>query len=304
MILIQKKYVDIERLKDKYASAFHVGEHITITEKIDGANASVAYDAEKGCLVAFSRRQMLNADNTLQGFYAHVLTFDPIKWADVTSNGRYIVFGEWLVKHTIRYPDEFMRQFYVFDVWDTQIEQYVPWFLTHQIANALGLKTVPLFYDGEFTSWDDIYTMVGRTHMGAEPTGEGIVIKSQDRLDNKFSGTPAYVKIVAKEFSEVHQSKPQKEIDPEKIAARQAAEDLAATIVTQRRVEKVIQKFVEDGIVPENWNEKDLGTIAKNLPRAIYDDCVKEEQETVNQIDNFGKICASLAMKHARNLVK
>lgn len=300
----QKKYVDIERLKDKYASAFRAGEHITITEKIDGANAAVAYDAEKDCLVAFSRRQMLNADNTLQGFYAHVLTFDPVKWADVTSNGRYIVFGEWLVKHTIRYPDEFMRQFYVFDVWDTQIEQYVPWFLTHQIANALGLKTVPLFYDGEFTSWDDIYAMVGRTHMGAEPTGEGIVIKSQDRLDNKFSGTPAYVKIVAKEFSEVHQSKPQKEIDPAKIAARQAAEDLAATIVTQRRVEKVIQKFVEDGIVPENWDEKDLGTIARNLPRAIYDDCVKEERETVNQIDNFGKICASLAMKHARNLVK
>lgn len=302
--MIQKKYVDIERLKDKYAPAFHVGEHITITEKIDGANAAVAYDAEKGCLVAFSRRQMLNADNTLQGFYAYVLTFDPVKWADVTSNGRYIVFGEWLVKHTIRYPDEFMRQFYVFDVWDTQIEQYVPWFLTHQIANALGLKTVPLFYDGEFTSWDDIYTMVGRTHMGAEPTGEGIVIKSQDRLDNKFSGTPAYVKIVAKEFSEVHQSKPQKEIDPAKIAARQAAEDLAATIVTQRRVEKIIQKFIEDNIVPENWDEKDLGTIARNLPRAIYDDCVKEEREIVNQIDNFGKICASLAMKHARNLVK
>lgn len=300
----QKRYVDIERLKDKYASAFHVGEHITITEKIDGANAAVAYDAENGCLVAFSRRQMLNADNTLQGFYAHVLTFDPVKWADATSNGRYIVFGEWLVKHTIRYPDEFMRQFYVFDVWDTQIEQYVPWFLTHQIANALGLKTVPLFYDGEFTSWDDIYAMVGRTHMGAEPTGEGIVIKSQDRLDNKFSGTPAYVKIVAKEFSEVHQSKPQKEIDPAKIAARQAAEDLAATIVTQRRVEKVIQKFVEDNLIPEDWDEKDLGTLARNLPRAIYDDCVKEEREIVNQIDNFGKICASLAMKHARNLVK
>lgn len=46
------------------------------------------------------------------------------------------------------------------------------------------------------------------------------------------------------------------------------------------------------------------GTMARNLPRAIYDDCVKEERETVNQIDNFGKICASLAMKHARNLVK
>lgn len=28
-----KKYKDIERLKDKYAPAFKVGEHITITEQ-------------------------------------------------------------------------------------------------------------------------------------------------------------------------------------------------------------------------------------------------------------------------------
>lgn len=302
--MVQKHYLDIERLKDKYAMAFKTGEHITVSEKIDGANASIRYDAETGSLVAFSRRQRLTEDNNLQGFYTYVLTLDPVKWANVTSNGRYIVFGEWLVKHTIKYPDILMRQFYVFDVWDTEVEQYVPWFLTHQIAQALGLKTVPIFYDGEFTSWEDLYTLVGRTQMQAEPTGEGIVIKSQDRLDNKFSGTPAYVKIVAKEFSEVHQSKPQKEIDPAKIAAKQAAEAQAETIVTQRRVEKAIQKFIEDNLIREDWDEKDLGTIAKILPRAIYNDCVKEEPETVAQIENFGKVCAGIAMRHARALVK
>lgn len=300
----QKKYVDIERLKDKYAMAFKTGEHITVSEKIDGANASIRYDAETGSLAAFSRRQRLTEDNNLQGFYAYVLTLDPVKWADVTSNGRFIVFGEWLVKHTIKYPDDLMHKFYVFDVWDTEADQYVPWFLTYQIAQALGLKTVPIFYDGEFTSWEDLYALVGRTEMQAEPTGEGIVIKSQDRLDNKFSGTPAYVKIVAKEFSEVHQSKPQKEIDPAKIAAKQAAEAQVETIVTQRRVEKTIQKFVEDNLIPEDWDEKSLGAIAKILPRAVYDDCVKEEPEIVAQIENFGKLCAQVAMKHARALVK
>lgn len=301
--MVQKHYLDIERLKDKYALAFKQGEHIICQEKIDGANASIRYDAETGSLVAFSRRQKLTSENTLQGFYTFMLTLDPVLWADVTSNGRYIVFGEWLVKHTIKYPDDFLRTFYVFDVWDTEIGQYVPWFLTHQIANALGLKTVPVFYDGEFTTWDDLYAMVGRTQMQAEPTGEGIVIKSQDRLDNKFSGTPAYVKIVAKEFSEVHQSKPH-EVDPEKLAAKQAAEVLAMTIVTERRVQKAIEKFIEDGVIPEDWDEKNLGDIAKVLPRAIYEDCVKEEPETVAQIENFGKVCAGIAMKHARNLVK
>lgn len=299
----QKKYLDIERLKEKYMSAFNKGEHIVIQEKLDGANSAICYDAETGSLVAFSRRQRLTEDNNLQGFYVYVLTLDPVKWADVTSNGRYIVFGEWLVKHTIKYPDTLMRQFYVFDVWDTEVEQYVPWFLTHQIAQALGLKTVPIFYDGEFTSWEDLYTFVGRTEMQAEPTGEGIVIKSQDRLDNKFSGTPAYVKIVAKEFSEVHQSKPQKEIDPAKIAAKQAAEALALTIVTERRIIKGLEKFIEDAIIPTDWDEHDMPTIARNLPRAIYNDCLKEEPEVVSQIKNFGKICGTLTMKHVRNIL-
>ena len=297
-----KKYKDIERLKDKYAPAFKAGEHVTITEKIDGANASIVVN-EDGTLTACSRRNELDQNNTLQGFYDFVQTLDAsIVSAALTS--RYILFGEWLVKHTIRYPEDKMKQFYVFDVYDTETEQYMPWDFTKQIAEFIGLKTVPLFYDGPFISWEHIYSFVGKTEMGGEPTGEGVVIKSQDRLDNKFSGTPEYVKIVAKEFSEVHQSKPQKEIDPAKVAAKQAAEDLAATIVTARRVEKSIQKLVEDGIVPEDWDEKSLGVIAKHLPRAVYNDCVKEEPETVAQIENFGKICGSLTMKLAREAVK
>ena len=296
-----KKYKDIERLKDKYAPAFKAGEHITITEKIDGANASIVVN-EDGTLTACSRRNELNQNNTLQGFYDFVQTLDAsIVSAALTS--RYILFGEWLVKHTIRYPEDKMKQFYVFDVYDTETEQYMPWDFTKQIAEFIGLKTVPLFYDGPFISWEHIYSFVGKTEMGGEPTGEGVVIKSQDRLDNKFSGTPEYVKIVAKEFSEVHQSKPQKEIDPEKVAARQAAEDLAATIVTARRITKGLEKFIEDALIPVDWDEHDMSTIARNLPRAIYNDCLKEESETVSQIENFGKICGTLTMRHVRNIL-
>ena len=297
-----KKYVDIERLKDKYAMAFTSGEHITITEKIDGANASIAVD-ENGNLIAFSRRNQLTPENNLQGFYEYVQSLDSFMISCVLGT-RYIFFGEWLIKHTIRYPEDKMKQFYVFDIWDNKTEQYLPWEEVEQRAEFCGLKMVPVFYNGPFISWEHVYSFVGKTEMGGEPTGEGIVVKSQDRLDNKFSGTPAYVKIVAKEFSEVHQSKPQKNIDPEKIAAKQAAQELAETIVTERRVQKTIEKFIEDNIIPEDWDEKNLGIIAKNLPRAIYNDCIKEEPETVDKIEDFGKICASIAMKHARNLIK
>lgn len=296
-----KKYVDIERLKEKFVTVFTAGEHITITEKIDGANASIAV-GEDGKLIAFSRRNQLTPESTLQGFYEFVQTLDSSIISCVLGT-RYIFFGEWLVKHSIKYPENKMKQFYVFDVWDTEIEQYLPWEQTKQMAEFCGLNLVPLFYDGPFTTWDEVTKFVGKTEMGGEPTGEGIVIKSQDRLDNKFSGTPAYVKIVAKEFAEVHQSKAH-EVDPEKLAAREAAVAKAETIVTKRRVEKTIQKFIEDGIIPENWDEKNLGAIAKVLPKAVYEDCIKEEQETVLSIEGFGKICGSLSMKYARELVK
>lgn len=296
-----KKYVDIERLKDKYATAFTKGEHITITEKVDGANASIYCNSDK-TVSCCSRRQDLTLENNLQGFYEYVQTLDPTIIYDAIGT-KYIIFGEWLVKHSIAYPQEKYKKFYIFDVWNTETEQYMPWSFTKQVAEFLGISTVPLFYDGPFISWEHVSSFVGKTEMGGEPTGEGVVVKSQDRLDNKFSGTPAYVKIVAKEFSEVHQSKSH-EVDPEKLVARQVAQDIALTIVTKRRVEKCLQKFVEDGIIPENWDEKNLGAIAKILPKAVYEDCVKEEQETVLSIEGFGKICGSLTMKFARELVK
>lgn len=295
-----KKYVDIERLKDKYALAFTKGEHIVVTEKIDGANASILTRDDN--IIACSRRNELTPDNKLQGFYDFVQTLNAKDIADVLGTN-YILFGEWLVKHTIKYPENRMRQFYVFDTFNIETDQYMPWDFTKNVANTLGLNTVPVLYDGPFTSWEDLYALVGKTEMDAEPTGEGIVIKSQDRLDNKFSGTPAYVKIVAKEFSEVHQSKVHN-VDPEKIAQKERDIALVETIVTERRVEKIIQKLVEDGVVPTDWDEKNLGTIAKVLPKLCFEDCVKEEPEVVSQVENFGKLCASTSMKHAKNLVK
>ena len=297
-----RKYTDIERLKDKYALAFHEGEHIVCQEKIDGANASFCYDSSTNILVAFSRKKQLDEANGLNGFYEFVSNLN-VDFYKTVLGDELIIFGEWLIPHTVKYPESKYRNFYVFDVFDRRLGHYLPWSETKRIAEVCGLQTVPLFYDGPFTSWDDIYKLVGQTKMEASPVGEGQVIKSQDRLDNKSSNTPPYVKIVAAKFSEVHQSKPH-EVDPEKLAAKQAAEALAATIVTERRVQKLIEKAIDDGRLRADWDEKDLGTIAKFLCKDTYADCVKEEPETVAQIENFGKIAAGIAMKLARGLVK
>ena len=307
-----KKYLDIERCKQKYAETFNVGEDIVIQEKIDGSNASIRYDEESGTLKAFSRRLELNADNTLNGFWDYVQTLNLDTFKEILGS-RYIVFGEWMgAKHAIKYPENVYGKFWMFDVWDTQTEQYLPHEETRSFYDKLivcgneenKFNFVPVFYIGKFESWEKTSELVGRTEVGAEPLGEGIVIKRQDCLDSKSSRLPFYVKIVSEQFSEVHKSKKQKAIDPEAIAKKEANLALAATIVTPQRVQKMIYKFIEDGLLPQDWDEHNLKDISKILPNAIYKDCVKEENETVQQVEDFGKIAAKLSMSIVRDLIK
>lgn len=307
-----KKYLDIERCKQKYAETFNVGENIVIQEKIDGSNASIRYDEESGTLKAFSRRLELNSENTLNGFWDYVQSLNTIAFKEVLGS-RYIVFGEWMgAKHAIKYPEDVYGKFWMFDVWDTQTEQYLPYEETRAFYGRLiacgnkGKKFnfVPVFYIGKFESWEKTMELVGKTEVGAEPSGEGIVIKRQDCLDSKSSRLPFYVKIVSEQFSEVHKSRKQKAIDPAAIAKKEANIALAATIVTQQRVQKMLYKFIEDGLLPQDWDEHNLKDISKILPNAIYKDCVKEESETVQQIEDFGKVAAKLSMSIVRDLIK
>ena len=307
-----KKYLDIERCKQKYAETFNVGEDIVIQEKIDGSNASIRYDEESGTLKAFSRRLELNAGNTLNGFWDYVQTLNLDTFKEILGS-RYIVFGEWMgAKHAIKYPENVYGKFWMFDVWDTQTEQYLPYEETRSFYDKLiacgnednKFNFVPVFYIGKFESWEKTSELVGRTEVGAEPTGEGIVIKRQNYLDSKSSRLPFYVKIVSEQFSEVHKSKKQKAIDPEAIAKKEANLALAATIVTPQRVQKMIYKFIEDGLLPQDWDEHNLKDISKILPNAIYKDCVKEENETVQQVEDFGKVAAKLSMSIVRDLIK
>ncbi|MBS5083787.1 MAG: RNA ligase family protein [Clostridiales bacterium] len=63
----QKKYMDIERLKEKYIGGFQISDHIIIQEKIDGANFSIRYDHTTDTVKAFSRKKLLDFGNNLRG---------------------------------------------------------------------------------------------------------------------------------------------------------------------------------------------------------------------------------------------
>lgn len=288
-----KKYRNIERLKAKNTEYFHPGDMITITEKIDGANSGISYDAETDSIIPQSHNNALNPMNTLRGFYEFVNRLDKNKIKEVVGNTK-ILYGEWNVSHTVPYPDDTRNKFYVFDIFDTETETYDnDYDHLKEVADYLDVNIVPLFYKGEFLSWEHCMSFVGKTDLGGE-YGEGVVVKSGNTS----------IKIVGEKFKEVADRKKEKTLTPEQLEILAKKKELVESIVTKARVAKLLNKFVDENILPEDWCEQDMSIVAKNLPRRCYDDCLKEEPEVVTTIDDFGKMCAKAAMGLAKEILE
>ena len=94
-----KHYIEIQRLRtedvviddnltlEKNTQAFLKGDIISITEKIDGANASIFYDKHVQKLRCFSSRNELDFSNQLRGFYSYVQGLDSSRITYFSENG-------------------------------------------------------------------------------------------------------------------------------------------------------------------------------------------------------------------------
>lgn len=167
----QKKYIDIERLKPNYCDGFHVGDQITIQEKVDGANFSIRYDSETDTIKAFSRKRELDLSNNLRGAWEWSQKLDKDKIKQVLGDN-LILFMEWLVSHSVPYPQERYNNAYCYDIYDTVTNKWLPQSIVKEKVAELNLIYIPVFYEGEFISWEHIKSFVGRTDLGGE-YGEG-----------------------------------------------------------------------------------------------------------------------------------
>lgn len=207
-------------------------------------------------------------------------------------------------KHTVPYPDERYNQPYFFDVYDTESQCYLTYEEAREIIDLLDFNFVPVFYDGEFTSWDDVKKYIGQTDLGGE-YGEGIVVKNQTRLNDPNTRMPFYTKIVTDKFRETKGQRHNKPVDMDKLAERTRVQELVDSVVTEARVRKLVLKMVDDGLIPEEWDNHDMSTIAKNLGKAVYYDCQKEEPEVVEEAGPmFGKTAGVTAMRIVREILE
>lgn len=268
----QKKYTDVTRLGHKTTlDVLKEGDQIVIQEKIDGANAS--FKVENGEIFAFSRNTQLSEGNTLGGFYEFAKNLD----ADKLLAG-VIYFGEWTNAHKVRYP-EHEKQFFLYDIYNTHIDKYVNFSMVKDESKRLGLNLVPVFYEGEYQSFEHLQSFVGRTDIGGKlgdvDTGEGIVVKNVSYID-RF-GNQKFVKLVTDVFREVQKQKAPK--DPKRELTQE--QQFVDMTVTDARVEKMLYKFVDEGVLDEHFGIEDMGTILKHMNPRILEDILKEESDSL-----------------------
>jgi hypothetical protein len=318
-----KKYKEIPRFGhtstlDYFTEVASKRLMMYITLKIDGANGQFDVN-DDGQLTAYSRENVLHEGLTLSGLYEYVHSkVDPSK---LPKNMK--VFGEWLVSHKVRYPQNAYKQFYIFDIYDTEKELYLSpdseqfkSIVEYLTSDEVGMKTAPVLYYGPYKGMEHIESILksvtreGDEYLGQEPKTmeevfhEGIVVKAYDY--RRRDGKQHFVKLVGTRFQELKKYKPKAPKGPDQSVERQIAD----MFVTEARVEKIIYKLVDNGELPQEFDLENMPVIAKNVPKIVFQDVMKEESDTIaEQFEGYdekliGKKIAGVAMNVAKEIVK
>lgn len=280
--------------------AFYKGDIIQVTEKVDGANASVAWNMYDEKLLTYSRKEELHPGNTLRGFYEYSMGLNA---AQLSAFAGYIIFGEWLVPHAVGYSKEAYMQWYVYDIWDTILKRWMPQDFVKNVCTTCGLNYIHVIYEGPFISWDHIKELAKGPSAYGAATMEGVVVKNLSRLNDPWPRAPKYLKYINESFAE-NKKHPFREVDPEKEAAKNIAHELMASVCTVERVRKEIFKCIDEGLLTPPFGPESLPAIAKLVPKRIYQDLVKEENSTLQACGEYaGKMSGSMTMQHVKALL-
>ncbi|TJZ71422.1 hypothetical protein FA037_05750 [Bacillus amyloliquefaciens] len=267
-----KKYTDIVRLGHRTTEGVLTeNDYVVVYEKLDGANASFTLNPATHEMEAFSRNRKLDSENNLRGYYEYTQKIDP-----EGLNSDYIYFGEWLVKHKVDYGVN-KNEFYLFDIYDKKEDVYLSHVDVVAEAFRIGLTLAPILYAGKYRGFDHLQNFVGRSALADELAGgEGVVVKNVSYRDN--FGKQLFVKVVSDSFREMQPQKAPR--DPAKLNAEQT---FVRTFATKGRVDKLLRKMVDEGVIEEKFDLSDMGVILSHLGGRVYDDLIKEESDSLPQ---------------------
>lgn len=272
------KYQHIERIGTEEVEGLLIGK-CYVFYKIDGTNGQV-YLNQDGAVECGSRKQILNAENTNQGFWNHVQE-TPAYAEYLAKYPTHKLFGEWLVPHSLKtYRETAWRNFYVFDV-VTVDDQNGGQYLTYEeysvLLDKFGIKYIPPICTMENPTVDRLVALLDKTGeflvKDGCGLGEGIVIKNY-QYRNQF-GRQIWGKIVRTEFKEAHV----KEMGvPNLLVEPEIEKKIVDKYITSALVEKELNKIKTDA---GHWESK---YIPRLLETVFY--CLMTE-EAYNFVKEF-----------------
>jgi len=243
-------YTHVERLGHPNVDGLLIGD-CYIFPKLDGANAVLWSDREKGGVCTGSRRRDLTVEGSADnhGFRATMQELwnnGDLEWIQDTYDGVKfpIFYGEWMVPHTLKtYREDAWRRFYVFDARCPDTGRYLhydTW--APQLIEYYGHVVEPLAKITNPTE-EDIVRMrdVINTYLISENSGvgEGVVVKNYDFVNHV--GKTVWGKSVRNDFKEDNK---RAFGTPEHQGSFQVECAIAEEYVTQAFVEKTRAKIV------------------------------------------------------------
>lgn len=236
-----------------------------IFEKLDGANAQVRM-GEDGKPTCGKRTDWVDeTDGQFKAFYDWVMGHAPFRFLDPDL----ILYGEWLVRHTVRYHDMYYSKFYLFDVFSISRDAYLPYDEVSEIAAKYCLRYLTPLYVGRFRDYEHLQGLVGMTKYAVDE-GEGIVIKRYG-FRNRFQ-QQVWAKMVCEQFKEKFAEK----LKTESIVDKYDGSDICRALITEARVRKIREKG-RNGELPEPVEFCGDMRDMRWIPQWLYEDMLDED---------------------------
>ena len=268
----------IERLNTKQTRGILDGK-VHVFTKIDGTSGRIGFESHK--VIFGSRQNILDATDN-QGFKATMLSFYSEKIFPIFSEYDIVLYGEFLKPHTIRnYNNDAWNKFYIYDVWDNETVDWMPYEEYAPILTEYGIDFIPPIgiYD-EFTTEDLSYCLENANFLLKEEFhgyGEGIVIKRYG-FKNDYGNT-VWAKVIGEEFLSAshHKGKQVKEI-----VNYDNEHNFVTKVFTDPSIEKEIWKFIND-----NGSMFDYKMMFPMLT-FVTDELIKEEIDEITDDKYIG----------------
>jgi len=245
--------------------------YVHVQEKIDGSQMSFCLD-DDGTLLARSKRARLypGASGMFQAALDYLESVKP------RINGGLVYRAEYLQKpkHNVLSYSRVPKGYLVlFDIeYKGEDQAYVGYNLLEKEAGRLGIDVIPMFYEGEGMTSDELTELLKSESILGGTLIEGVVVKnySQFTMEKKI----AVAKVVATEYKEVHSDEWRK-ANPTKA---DIIEQLITQYATPIRWQKAVQNMRDDGNLVNG--PQDIGPLLVE----INQDILKEEADTIKDV--------------------